>query len=160
MIPYSRPKLSDLYTLSQSKLLENHSLHSGTYLYSPNKKHVCMYGSTPPPAVFAQHAKIIIPKTSGNFSIREGTATGLSCSVSTCTHFSFPSCHLSPSWHWRDVPTKTDDVMWCNVMWWEVWRGEGRLLLHLQISKKTLAGQREKLYWQTCDPLSSSYQGC
>ena len=35
MIPYSRPKLSDLYTLSQSKLLENHTLHSGTYLYSP-----------------------------------------------------------------------------------------------------------------------------
>ena len=32
---YSRPKLSDLYTLSQSKLLENHTLHSGTYLYSP-----------------------------------------------------------------------------------------------------------------------------
>ena len=35
MIPYSRPKLSDLYTLSQSKLLKNHTLHSGTYLYSP-----------------------------------------------------------------------------------------------------------------------------
>ena len=35
MIPYSRPKLSDLYTLSQSKLLENHTLQSGTYLYSP-----------------------------------------------------------------------------------------------------------------------------
>ena len=35
MIPYSRPKISDLYTLSQSKLLEKHSLHSGTYLYSP-----------------------------------------------------------------------------------------------------------------------------
>ena len=35
MIPYSRPKLSDLYTLSQRKLLENHTLHSGTYLYSP-----------------------------------------------------------------------------------------------------------------------------
>ena len=35
MIPSSRPKLSDLYTLSQSKLLENHTLHSGTYLYSP-----------------------------------------------------------------------------------------------------------------------------
>ena len=30
MIPYSRPKLSDLYTLSQSKQLENHTLHSGT----------------------------------------------------------------------------------------------------------------------------------
>ena len=37
MIPYSRPKLSDLYTLSQSKLLENHTLtpHSGTYLHTP-----------------------------------------------------------------------------------------------------------------------------
>ena len=33
MVPYSGPKLSDLYTLSQSKLLENHTLHSGTYLY-------------------------------------------------------------------------------------------------------------------------------
>ena len=42
MIPYSRPKLSDLYTLSQSKLLENHILHSGTYLYSP-------YMAVPPP---------------------------------------------------------------------------------------------------------------
>ena len=42
MIPYSRPKLSDLYTLSQSKLLENHTLHSGTYLYSP-------YMAVPPP---------------------------------------------------------------------------------------------------------------
>ena len=37
MIPYSRPKLSDFYTLSQSKLLESHTLHSGTYLYSPYK---------------------------------------------------------------------------------------------------------------------------
>ena len=35
MIPSSRPKLSDLYALSQRKLLENHTLHSGTYLYSP-----------------------------------------------------------------------------------------------------------------------------
>ena len=34
MIPYSEPKLSDLYTLSQSKLLENPTLHSGTYLSS------------------------------------------------------------------------------------------------------------------------------
>ena len=37
MIPYSKPKLSDLYTLSQSKLLENHTLHSGTYLYSRDR---------------------------------------------------------------------------------------------------------------------------
>ena len=35
MIPYFRPKLSDLYTLSHSKLLENHTLDSGTYLYIP-----------------------------------------------------------------------------------------------------------------------------
>ena len=34
MIPYSRPKLSDFYTLFESKLAENHTLHSGTYLYS------------------------------------------------------------------------------------------------------------------------------
>ena len=32
MIPYSRPKLSDLYTVSQSKLLESHILHSGPYM--------------------------------------------------------------------------------------------------------------------------------
>ena len=36
MIPSSRPKLSGLYTLPQSKLIENDTLHSGTYLYSPN----------------------------------------------------------------------------------------------------------------------------
>ena len=35
MIPYSRPKRSDLYTLSQRKLLQNHTLQSGTYLYIP-----------------------------------------------------------------------------------------------------------------------------
>ena len=42
MIPFSRPKLSDLYTLFQSKLFENHTLHSGTYLYGP-------YIAVPPP---------------------------------------------------------------------------------------------------------------
>ena len=35
MIPCSRPKLADFYTLPQSILLENHTLHSGTCLYSP-----------------------------------------------------------------------------------------------------------------------------
>ena len=35
MIPYYRPKLSHLFTLSQSKLVENHTPHSSTYLYSP-----------------------------------------------------------------------------------------------------------------------------
>ena len=34
MIPCSRPKVSDLYTLSQSKLLENHTFYSGICLYS------------------------------------------------------------------------------------------------------------------------------
>ena len=42
MISYSRLKLSDLYTLSQSELLENHTVHSGTYIYSP-------YMTDPPP---------------------------------------------------------------------------------------------------------------
>ena len=42
MILSSRAKLSDLYTLSQSKLLENHTLHSGTYPYS-------LYMAVPPP---------------------------------------------------------------------------------------------------------------
>ena len=35
MIPYCSPKRSDLYTLCWDKLLENHTLDSGTYLYSP-----------------------------------------------------------------------------------------------------------------------------
>ena len=35
MISYSTPRLSDFYTVSQNKLLEKHTLHSGTYLYSP-----------------------------------------------------------------------------------------------------------------------------
>jgi len=39
---YSRPKLSDFYTLSQTKLSENHTLHSGTYPYS-------LYMGVPPP---------------------------------------------------------------------------------------------------------------
>ena len=47
MIPYSRPKLSDLYTLSQSKLLENHTLHSGTYLYSRDRAGVGAEGAFP-----------------------------------------------------------------------------------------------------------------
>ena len=34
LIPYPRPKLSNFYTLFKSKLAENHTLHSGTYLYS------------------------------------------------------------------------------------------------------------------------------
>ena len=33
MRPYSRPKVSNFYTLSQIKLLENHNVPSDTYLY-------------------------------------------------------------------------------------------------------------------------------
>ena len=32
MTPYSRPKLFDFYTTSQTELLENHTCHSGTCL--------------------------------------------------------------------------------------------------------------------------------
>ena len=35
MIPYSKTKRFDLYTLCQIKLLKNHTLHSSTYLYIP-----------------------------------------------------------------------------------------------------------------------------
>ena len=38
MIPYSRHTLSDFYTLSQTILLENQTLHSGTYLYTPYRE--------------------------------------------------------------------------------------------------------------------------
>ena len=34
MIPYTKPKLSDLYILLQNNLLENRILHIGTYLYT------------------------------------------------------------------------------------------------------------------------------
>ena len=42
MIPFSMTKLSDLYTLSQRKLLENHTLQSVTYLTGS-------YMAVPPP---------------------------------------------------------------------------------------------------------------
>ena len=46
MIPSSRPKLSDLYALSQRKLLDSHTLYSGTYPYSPY-----MVVAPPPPGL-------------------------------------------------------------------------------------------------------------
>ena len=42
MIPYSRPKLSDFFALSQTKLLEDHTTHGGTYPYN-------LYMGVPPP---------------------------------------------------------------------------------------------------------------
>ena len=64
MIPSSRPKLSDLYTLSQSKLLENHTLHSGTYLYSP-------YVAVPPVPLFP-HQYIVYSNTNLLLSTNSG----------------------------------------------------------------------------------------
>ena len=48
MIPSSRPKLSDLYTLSQSKMLENHTLHSSKPIIdhlwrNPPPREICRY---------------------------------------------------------------------------------------------------------------------
>ena len=42
MMPYSGPKFSGFYTLSQTNLLQNHTLDSSTYLE-------LIYNSTPPP---------------------------------------------------------------------------------------------------------------
>ena len=53
MIPYSEPKLSDLYTLSRSKLLENPTLHSGTYLSSP------YMAILPPPLTRGQSVSVV-----------------------------------------------------------------------------------------------------
>ena len=51
MIPFSTPKskLSDFYTLSETKLFENHILHSGTYPYS-------LYMTVPPTPPFARES--------------------------------------------------------------------------------------------------------
>ena len=48
MMPYSRPKFSGFYTLSQTKLLQNHTLDSSTYLE-------LIYNSTPPPPPLLPH---------------------------------------------------------------------------------------------------------
>ena len=44
-MPHSGPKLSDFYTPSRTKVLENHAPHSGTYIYS-------LHGTPPhPPSI-------------------------------------------------------------------------------------------------------------
>ena len=60
MIPFSKIKLSDLYILSQSKQLENHTLHSGTYLYTV--AHIWQY-PPPPPGVLHQNRSFITTLT-------------------------------------------------------------------------------------------------
>ena len=94
-------------------------------------------------------------KSTRNLSIREGTATGLSCNnVSTCAHFSFPSCHCQFI-SIMSLKGCCNKNRWCDAMWHDVWGGEGRLLLHLQIPKNTLVGRSEELYWHTCVSLFS-----
>ena len=66
MISYSRLKLSDLYTLSQSELLENHTLHSGTYIYSP-------YMTVPPPP----HPAGVLVRVITDLSSKVGIVTNL-----------------------------------------------------------------------------------
>ena len=56
MIPYSKPKLGNFYTLSQTKLLEDQTLHSGTYLYS-------LYVGGPPPLRLGVYNSLLIDHT-------------------------------------------------------------------------------------------------
>ena len=74
MIPYSRPKLSDLYTLSKTLYC---TLHSGTYLYSP-------YMTVPP-----QPLGVVCPQGA---SSRDARSEG-SCPSKTWRYLS----HLVPS---------------------------------------------------------------
>ena len=76
MIPYSRPKLADFYTLFLSKLAENHTLHSGTYLYSS------YMGPPPPPGLLD--------------SINGAKLCSMFCTSLTAVYnFSFFYCFLS-----------------------------------------------------------------
>ena len=85
MIPSSRPKLSDLYTLSQSKLPENHTLHSGTYLYS-------LYMAVPPPPGFGD------AHSAPTVKVVRGTPKGIYWDP-LCFWFTYvndvPNCHLA-----------------------------------------------------------------
>ena len=56
MIPYSRPKFSDLYTLSQSKLLENHYPTQRHILYS-------LYMAVPPTPAGLHNVMVLLSKS-------------------------------------------------------------------------------------------------
>ena len=55
MTPYSGPKLSDFYTLSQTKLLENHTLHNGAHTY------ISHIGPPPPTWAFPNQVRPSFP---------------------------------------------------------------------------------------------------
>ena len=110
MIPYSTPKLSDLYTLSQSKLLENHTLHCGTYhiwQYSP-PPHKCRSPSLPPiswpreegysPSLRAPHPSFLVFLRLSSYgasrsksSLRRFTFSAVSLVRTTCNKSNYAS---------------------------------------------------------------------
>ena len=68
MTPYSRPKLFDFYTISQTELLENHTCHSGTCLLL-----YPVYGTIPTRVSYALHTDMKDQnKTHTYFSISGG----------------------------------------------------------------------------------------
>ena len=59
MIPYSRPKLADLYTLSQSKLLENYTLHN-----TAAQTYIAYICQSPLPGVLPKRSLSLSPQNS------------------------------------------------------------------------------------------------
>ena len=94
IIPYSRPKISDLYALSQSKLLKNHTLRSGTYLSSP-------YMAGPPGAKRSQRSNCT-PKTRGTAVVPHTLWATRVCA--TIQRF-FASLTLEAQWKMKNLPS-------------------------------------------------------
>ena len=87
MIPYSRPKPSDLYTLSQSKLLKNHTLQRSTYLYSPST----VVSPPPPPEIpraLRETGRDLFLRDPQNVLQGRGNAKPF---------IAFSACHLKPT---------------------------------------------------------------
>ena len=97
-IPYSRPKLSDFYTLSQTKLLENHTLHSGTYPYS-------LYMRVPP----GHYKKLFY-----------GLLRKRARWSESCVLIGYPSGQDGPILPARDFPlcSRKSEILWCQPGFW------------------------------------------
>ena len=80
MISYSRPKLSDLYTLSQTKLFENHTIHSNMYLlygmYMAAPGNILAHKSSSKFFLSTKHELEIFYVFGGKVSERLGPSTG------------------------------------------------------------------------------------
>ena len=110
MIPSSRPKLSDLYTLSQSKSLENHTLHSGTYLYSPYME------VTPPPPGLNQSITGLSVATSITVFVR-GNPSGI-CRKCTVALYNWPECCIFlPVFIFQNGSTCLLYGLWSSSVW-------------------------------------------